>query len=1111
MINNMNNQDQEQRLTALDVTQSFIVQAPAGSGKTELIIQRLLSLLSKVNSPDEILAITFTKKATNEMRSRVLATLKQAEENIVPDSLHAKLTFNLAKKVLEQDKKHDWNLLQNPNQLRIQTIDSFCSYLAKQLPLLSRFGASPAITLKANELYQEAVNQILNHLETDLAWSASLQKLLLHLDNDLNKLSELLISLLAKRDQWLPYIQFAHGENNIKQQLEHQFTLTLQDKLMNLKEIFSTLAVPELLALLRFASEHADALKVCQTLTALPPATLEHRETWFAIAKFLLTKSNSWRKRVDKEIGFPALASLKNPQEKLIHHEFRERYQFLIEDLSQHEELREALVEIFNLPEIFYQTDQWDILQALLYVLKMTVAQLQLVFKSRGQIDFIENAQAGLMALGDSENPTDLTLALDYQIKHILIDEFQDTSLTQYHLLEKLTMGWEPDDGRTLFVVGDPMQSIYRFREAEVGLFLRLWQNGLGQIPLHPLRLTVNFRSLVDIVEWNNATFSNIFPKKNNIAMGAVTYHPSSIFHHTCGEKPHIKGFVTTDKKVEAHYIAKLIGEIKTKDATTEIAILVRSRSDLVSLLPILKQNNISYEAIDIEPLASRQIIQDLLSLTCALLHPYDRIAWFSLLRAPWCGLTLSDLLLLAGEHPYATIIELLDKNAIISQLSDDGQKRLARILPILKQKLNDRERYPLRYWIENAWLLLGGPACLRDHGEMDDVITYFKLLESFEQLNTLDINYLKTQVEKLYASGTKASESAVQIMTIHSAKGLEFDVVIMPYLQSTTPADDKSLLLYMEYPLQYEKMALLLAPIHATGEAADSMYEFIYRQKKIKSDFEADRLFYVGTTRAKKQLHLTFSINKCSIDEYKPIRGSFLAKLWPQILPRIETILEYSSDQHSEEKNESNLTRLIARLPVNWQNPVLPPVPSPIAYHQQQTGFAIRETTSAIIGTIIHKILQMIAMQGKAWWDSITDSYIHQQLMQSGLTSSDLTFASSRIKQAVNNTLQDKRGLWILQPHLNARAEFAITAEINGEVQRLVIDRTFIDENGVRWVIDYKSGTYQDNDLEGFLLLQRKRYVDKMIIYKDAVQVLGDNPVRLGLYFPALPLWLEL
>src|SRR5205807_8890004 len=108
--------------------------------------------------------------------------------------------------------------------------------------------------------------------------------------------------------------------------------------------------------------------------------------------------------------------------------------------------------------------------------------------------------------------------------KHVLVDEFQDTSISQWELLERLTAGWEPDDGRTLFVVGDPMQSIYRFREADVALFLHARREGLGNVRLEPLTLTTNFRSQEKLVDFFNDAFPRIFPAEPDESLGAVPY-----------------------------------------------------------------------------------------------------------------------------------------------------------------------------------------------------------------------------------------------------------------------------------------------------------------------------------------------------------------------------------------------------------------------------------------------------------------------------------------------------------------------------------------------------------------------------------------------------------
>ena len=1131
--------DKQQRYLALDTSQSFIVQAPAGSGKTELIIQRFLSLLTQVDSPEEILAITFTKKATSEMRSRIILSLQHAQTSPLPESAHAQLTWSLANKVLQRDQQFKWNLLSNPNQLRIQTIDSLCAYLAKQLPLLSHFGSSPRITEQPTVLYREAVQEILMHLETDLSWSPALEKLLLHLDNDLNKLSELLIDLLAKRDQWMPYIHLTRHEDEMKKQLEYHFSLVVSEKLRNLHSLFPKDMVKELLNVAHCASDQLilanQQMEIiyCRHLTELPGMNGKDVNAWMGLAKLLLTKGMNWRKRVDKDIGFPSLSSIKNPQLKKVHVEFRERYKWLIDQLSMNEPLRLALIQIFSLPKAFYEEDQWEILKALLYVLKIAVAQLHLVFKQYGQIDFIENAQAALTALGDEENITDLTLALDYQIRHILIDEFQDTALTQYRLLEKLTAGWETNDGRTLFIVGDPMQSIYRFREAEVGLFLRIWQYGIGQIKLSPLRLNINFRSSEKIVQWNNQLFQSIFPAHNDVAMGAVTYH-SSISNHLMDEfQPEVHGFVTQEANIQEQHIVLLMNDLQKASSTDSIAILVRSRGDLITLLPALKQANIAYEAVDIESLASRQIIQDLLALTCALLHPMDRISWLAILRAPWCGLKLADLLTIVGNNVFTPIWERLQSDDMINQLSDDGKQRINRILPILKTKIADRERQPLRYWIENTWMMLGGPACLHDYSSMSDVNTFFELLELINQQDlTIGVDHLQAKVEKLYAASTLKlkQDNPIRIMTIHTAKGLEFDTVILPHLESTTPADDRSLLLYMDYALADDQVALLLAPIHSTGHINDAMYEFIFQQKKIKAEFESDRLFYVAATRAKKRLHLFFDVTQNADGNYKIPAGSFLEKIWPQISASCQASLgeDISSLSSQEIVTGSSITftqdtstqrdevqsarsnRYVVRLDSEWKNPVKFNDSFTTAYHQNQIGFAFRESKPRIIGTIIHKNLQLISMHGKKWWETITDQYIKHQLLRLEILSNEIESAINIVRQAMENTLKDARGQWILHSHRAAQSEFAISAVIDGEVQRLMIDRTFIDETGTRWIIDYKTNTLSNEQLNDFLQQQREKYLEKMTVYSQAMRTIDTRPIRLGLYFPVLSAWHE-
>jgi ATP-dependent helicase/nuclease subunit A len=1126
--------DKEQRQLALDASQSFIVKAPAGSGKTELLIQRFLTLLNYVSAPEEILAITFTKKAANEMRTRVIKALKHALADPEPDSLHAKQTWLLARKVLQRDKQFNWNLISNPNQLRIQTIDALCAYLTKQLPLLSHFGSQPDIAINPASLYREAVQEVLMHVEEDYEWSQALSQLLLHLDNDLNKLHDLLVSLLAKRDQWLPYIQLDTNDAEIKKQLERHLELVITDSLRTVLELFPKAFAAELIAILRYAANnlaiaHSQSdIVACQDMTALPSFQAQDKKLWLGIARLLLTNEGSWRKSLDTRNGFPAVSSLTNPQEKNLAAGYKQRISTLISALYDHDDLRLVLSELKYLPEAHYLKDQWVILKSLLYVLKIVAAQLRVTFQQYGQIDFIENAQAALSALGNDEHPTDLALALDYQIRHVLVDEFQDTSFTQYQLLEKLTLGWEKNDGRTLFVVGDPMQSIYRFREAEVGLFIRMCNSGIGHIKLTPLTLAMNFRSTATIVEWNNTHFERIFPSFNDIATGAVNYSPSvtdqgllTTFENTTIE---IRGFLDGDDQMQADHIVAFIAETKNKYPDEKIAILVRARQHLATIIPTLKKANLPYRAINIDPLASRQIIQDLFSLTRALLHPADRISWLALLRAPWCGLTLADLLIIAGKNPYNAIWEELERTDVIQQISADGRMRLARILPLLKIKMAERERHDLRSWIESTWLLLGGPACLEASTDMDDANAFFKLLEEFGQTNqVLNLNKLKEKLNELFAD-TQHDDAALQIMTIHSAKGLEFDTVILPHLERKNSHDNPALLSWMERPLTNDKVALLLAPIHAIGNEKDPIYEYINRQQKIKSDYERDRLFYVAATRAKKRLHLFFNATKKENskengkenDDIKIESGSFLQKLWPFIETQKQQIISYEPDSVvvSSQENEIQLHRYTKRITATWQNPIVNVQVTKMASHKE-SGFQLADAKPRLIGVVIHRVLQQLSQLGTSWWQeknkNLQTDYLKHQLMQHGLLPDDSESAVQMAYNAIQNTLADTRGKWILHSHQEAKSEFAITAVMKGEVDNLIIDRTFIDETGTRWIIDYKSSAFTHHDLDHFLAREQEKYLKQMHKYSQAMKLIDNRLIRLGLYFPALPAWKEI
>ena len=313
--------DAPARLQAQDITSSYAVQAPAGSGKTELLSLRFLHLLAICEKPEEVLAITFTRKAANEMANRILNTLDTAAKMQTKPKFGTKLEeerFLAAIKVLEKDAQLGWDLLKSPTRLRIQTIDSFCLYLASRLPVLSGFGATIHISDRPEEYYQHAIDRFLNLLNKDLPVSPAIGRLLLQLDNNIARVGKLLIELLKKRDQWIePIIGLAGTPDKIFNQLQHNIIELIEENISQAKCLIqpyeNVLVELASFAATNFAGNQANTkISNCLNLSKLPENNSDDLTTWQGLADLLVTIRNSqptWRKRVDKRLGFPSSSS----------------------------------------------------------------------------------------------------------------------------------------------------------------------------------------------------------------------------------------------------------------------------------------------------------------------------------------------------------------------------------------------------------------------------------------------------------------------------------------------------------------------------------------------------------------------------------------------------------------------------------------------------------------------------------------------------------------------------------------------------------------------------------------------------------------------------------
>lgn len=1120
--------DATQREQGRDPTRSLIVQAPAGSGKTELLTQRYLALLAKVHEPEEIIAITFTRKAAGEMRARLLNALRKGHQQEAPAAEHERVAWHLARQALQRDQERNWQLEHNPARLRIQTIDSLCAGLTRQMPLLASFGAQPALIEDATALYRQAARHTLDELESGADWSPAVEALLSHLDNDMAKVEAMLMDMLARRDQWLRHI--VNSETQQRDVLELGLQNLIRDALEALPPKIPSFWQERWLALARFAAANLKAEEKCSDivhcleLKAFPGTGPDDLDAWRGLIALLLTQDGAWRKSCTAQIGFPAPSSEKEDKaRKALLSDHKAAFAELIAALSENEDLRCALKAVRELPPPYYTDEQWALMQALFELLPLAVAQLNLVFQSQQGVDFSEMAQRAIIALGGEEAPTDLALALDYRIKHILVDEFQDTSLGQIILLERLTAGWQSGDGRTLFAVGDPMQSIYRFREAEVGLYLRSRHQGIGALKLAPLTLSVNFRSQGGIIDWINAAFSQIFPRRENIGQGAVPYTPSQAYHPPLAAGAvQIHPLLGRNDQREAQRVVDLIREARAADESGVVAVLVRNRTHLVEIIPALKRAELAFRAIEIDSLGQKPGVQDLLALTKALHHMADRLSWLAVLRAPWCGLKLADLLALVEDRPERTVWDLLQQD--LFHLSAEGQRRAARLVEALKPQLAQRLRVPLRRHVEAAWIALGGPAAVIAESDLEDAEVFLSLLDRFDRGGGLaDFAALERAVDGLYAPPDLKADERLQIMTIHKAKGLEFDTVILPGLGRRQPFEQKRLLHWLERPRGDGSADLLLAPVAKYGKGEDSTYKAVQALELEKGYHENARLLYVAATRAKKQLHLIGHVELDAEEAIKPpAKSALLASLWPAV--EGDFLKALPNAKGAAKGNRSLLPCLpyIRRLNENWR---FPPPPPPIGYRPAPRIEPVDLKEKSLLdgmgeaerhsGTVIHSMLERMGRESLEKWTAErlrdwTDRFA-ARLINLGLSARAIQEAVERVEAALINTLNDARGRWILSSdHTDARCQFPLTGIYQGKLVNIVIDRTFVDKDGLRWIIDYKTAELESAELDRFLDSEQNRYRAQLECYAALMSQWEKRPIRVGLYLPSVQGWRE-
>jgi ATP-dependent exoDNAse (exonuclease V) beta subunit len=942
--------------------------------------------------------------------------------------------------------------------------------------------------------------------------------------------------MLGARELWLPKLLGASAGPDLRGEIDALLASAIDLELQRVARSLGQFNAASLLELIREAAAEGEVggpLAPLSCLEALPPATAAGIPQWRALADLLLTadKRGALRRKVDRRQGF--LAAGAGPRWESL----KKRMVAVLETLAELPDFAATLARTRLLPPARLTEVQWERIDALRATLPYAVVELLALFAERGRLDHAAVAAAARDALRDESAPTELALALDYRIRHLLVDEFQDTSPAQQQLLELLLSGWEPGDGRSLFCVGDPMQSIYAFREADVTLFLEAQRQGIGGVGLEAERLSQNFRSCASIVAWVNATFSRLLPAEDDFERGAVRYSPASAVEpDVAGAGVQVHALIDADGEVMGAETARIVAQAQQQsdpEKPRTIAVLVRGRSSLPPLLAALRKSGIDYRGVELESLADRPAVRDLVALAKAMLHGGDRTAWLAVLRAPWCGLTLDDLQSLAAAAD-TLLVAMIGDAAMLARLSDDARKRLAIFVPRLEVAMADRGSRSLGSWLKAAWLAIAGPAIVDDVSDLANAELLFSALDLLEMEtgSRPEASAIDTAVEGIMASPFGSESASVQLMTIHRAKGLEFDVVIVPDLQRSPRRPERPLLYWSQVATGPGRRGIVLASRgedDGDGQGDDPLEAWMKRLAGERESFELGRLAYVAATRARRELHLIGSTSAVAGEDgmtvRRPARGSLLHFFWPVLGGEFERALAAHADaatgQGAPARGRPKLTAPpLCRLPLDFTPPAPAALPARprLRIAGESTGsirpeFDWAGAIAQAVGQVVHLELQRLARDGKApdrW--PLRPEVWRRELSEFGIDESHLPEALARVERAMTRVAGSAIAARLLDPGLaEASSELAMTAVIDGVVQGLRIDRSFVDAEGQRWIVDWKTSAHEGGDLDAFLDNELGRYSDQLRRYALAMKRHDGRPQRVGLYFPLLDAWREL
>lgn len=1111
-------------MNAIQPDLNIAVSASAGTGKTWLLVSRIVRLLLEDTKPDSILAITFTRKASTEMQSRLsewlldMATADQKKLDQILESIGITPDETIRKKAVNLYE----TLLYSYRPVKTTTFHAFCQSLLQRFPLESNIPVGFELVETGTALYKEAWNALFNEAtrkpEDELAQAL---ETIFAKCGSINSSEKALLGFLDHSNDWLA---FTIGKDNPVDYATSQLKQLLDIKDNRLKE-FNTLVINDLI-------QYAELLKTNtktdigfgDLIVASINGKLEQNDLLIQLKPVFLKANGSPRTRESK----PAQAKRMGAEKE---------NSFLI----LHNKLQEIILDALDYQK---RLSNYKFISAWYFSGQRLLEWHQRIKRERRILDFSDLEWQTFLLLNHSDNAHWIQYKLDQRIDHFLIDEFQDTNPTQWQLilplLQELAAG-KQEKQRSAFIVGDAKQSIYGFRRADSRLLSSAthWLEENLEAKTQPL--DKSWRSAQAVIDCVNTIFTH-----SNINSRISEFHiHETHFPEIPGHVEILPLMVTEENKkdksvpselrnplhtprpdkdaIAQHQEARMIAEristlIKNKTEInqhktpaainySDILILLRNRTHLYAYEQALKEHNIPFSSSSKTTLLDNLEIADLEALLTVLVTPYNNLALARVLRSPIFSATDEDLIKLAqlNENNWMQALNKIveNKNSPLYRASYwlNQWHQLANQLPVhdLLDRIYCEGNIPARY--ESAL-----PDSLK-FTAYTNLISFMELALEVDSGRYPSLPHFINRLREIRKGNEDSGDNAtiasdnnnyVRIMTIHGSKGLEAPVVFLA--DSASPPAGKDFYKAMiNWPSEHSSPASMI--IASKKDDLDSKSQQLISKLKEKEEREDANLLYVALTRARQMLFISGSkSSKSKKSWYDLIHESLSEKT--EANNEDSLILTSGDSPFGQGKVTSEGKETLSKIDPLLSKPLELAEHGVSELHPSETDSSDKSFTAKSEhnarqrGEIIHRMLELLSS-----FEVNKNQIPAQTANEFSISESSKNFKD--YWQEANSVFELKKFHYLFKTkqYIQAWNEIPICYQLDGQNVYGIIDRLVLTENEVI-IVDYKTHHYASKEN---IITLAESYQMQLQLYAEGVKkIWPDKTVKSQLLFTA-------